>query len=73
MTVTCLVEKQLSCDGSKDDAALKVSVAGGKPPYSYKWESALQGDNPQKLGPGLYLVTVSDSDGKSKIAKAKTS
>lgn len=69
MTVTCLVEKALSCDPNVNDASLVVKINGGQPPYTYAWDQGLTGENPQNLGVGTYLVTVTDSRGQTKIAE----
>ena len=71
MTVSCAIEKGLSCDGNKKDAALKVSVIGGTEPLQYKWNINHSTANPTNLGPGIYEVTVTDADGKTRSAKAK--
>ncbi len=69
MTVTCLLDKMLSCGENKKDASLKVTVTGGAAPYTYAWDGGLTGTNPQKLGPGEYSLTVTDSKGKAKSIK----
>lgn len=72
LIVNCLVDKELSCSGPGNDAALNVRIEGGKAPYTYDWSApGLQGANPQNLAAGTYTVTVTDSNGKSKAAKAK--
>ncbi len=69
MSVTCLLDKPLSCGANKKDAALKVTVSGGTEPYTYAWDGGLTGTNPQNLGPGEYSLTVTDSKGKTKSVK----
>ena len=69
ITVTLLAEKGLSCDASKPDAALKVKITGGQPPYFYQWDKGLKGENPQNLAAGEYALTVTDDKGKTKSAK----
>src|SRR5690606_8738287 len=59
MTVTCLLDKELSCDPQLNDAALIVKIKGGQPPYTYQWDQGLSGENPKNLGEGTYTVTVS--------------
>ena len=66
ITVTALVQKGLSCDFSQADAALKVRVTGGQPPYFYDWDNGLKGENPSGIGAGTYSVTVTDDKGKTK-------
>lgn len=69
MTVTALVDKELSCDPNISDASLTVSIKGGQPPYTYQWEDdRLSGANPSNLGPGQYKLTVTDSKGLAKDA-----
>ncbi len=48
------------CDGK-----LKVNIAGGSPPYSYKWkhDSRLQDTNLENLCAGLYQLEIIDSEG----------
>jgi outer membrane protein OmpA-like peptidoglycan-associated protein len=69
ITVTLLVDKGLSCDASKPDAALKVRITGGQPPYFYDWDGGLKGENPTNLAAGEYSVTVTDDKGKTKSSK----
>ncbi len=69
MTVNCLVEKELSCDTDKNDAALRVKITGGEAPYQFAWSNGLNSANLTNLGPGEYSVTVTDSKGKSKSAQ----
>ena len=60
LSSTILLEKSISCN-KKADGILKVTVAGGIKPYSYKWSSPrLRGPRPINIGPGSYAVTVSD-------------
>ena len=69
MTVTCLLDKELSCDPTINDASLIVKIKGGQPPYTYQWDQGLTGENPQNLSVGTYIVTVTDSRGQSKPAE----
>ncbi|MCB0553107.1 MAG: hypothetical protein KDD02_06105, partial [Phaeodactylibacter sp.] len=69
MTVNILIEKEPSCAGSGKNGALKVKVSGGQPPYDFKWDGGLAGENPKGLAPGSFTLTVSDSKGKTKIAR----
>ncbi|MDH3648843.1 MAG: OmpA family protein [Saprospiraceae bacterium] len=69
LTVTCLLDKPLSCEGKTDDAALAVHINGGQAPFSYTWDDGLEGANPTNLGSGTYIVTVTDSKGQSKVAR----
>lgn len=71
ITVTLLVDKGLSCDAKTPDAALKVRVTGGQPPYFYDWDGGLKGEKPSGLSAGEYSVTVTDDKGKTKSAKVE--
>ncbi len=71
MTVSCSIEKGLDCNQDLNDASLKVKVVGGKPPYQYKWSNDDTSDNPKNLGPGTYVVTVTDTEGNERSAKAQ--
>lgn len=70
MTVTCLIDKELSCAGTSDDASLLVKVLGGTPPYEYSWDNEFSGPNPQNVGPGFYTVVVKDSEGQKRKVSA---
>ncbi|MFN0015979.1 MAG: OmpA family protein [Saprospiraceae bacterium] len=70
LLVTCTVDREVSCVGAGEDAALLVKVSGGKPPYTFAWSNTkIQGDAPAGIGQGTYTVTVTDSAGKSKSGK----
>ncbi|MEO1624020.1 MAG: OmpA family protein [Bacteroidota bacterium] len=71
MTVSCEVSRKLSCEGRQRDAALKVKIIGGLPPYKYRWTNGLRGDAPEGLGAGLYTVTVTDSEDRQKVVSAR--
>ncbi|MEL6864034.1 MAG: OmpA family protein [Bacteroidota bacterium] len=70
MTVSCEVTKPLSCEGNANDASLKVKVIGGREPYAYQWNFDHANSMPEGLGPGLYTVTVTDSEGREKVVSA---
>jgi outer membrane protein OmpA-like peptidoglycan-associated protein len=72
MTVNVVLEKGLDCDQAGNTAALSVRISGGTAPYEYTWaEGKASGANPTDLGEGTYIVTVTDSRGTEKIAKAE--
>ena len=54
----------ISCIGA-DDATLSVSAFGGGEPFTYLWENGETGFQRTNLGPGIYSVQVTDSDGCS--------
>ncbi|GIV33138.1 MAG: hypothetical protein KatS3mg031_0673 [Chitinophagales bacterium] len=51
------------CDGSID-----LTVTGGMPPYTYKWSNGSTSEDPIRLCPGTYAVTVKDKNGYTKAA-----
>lgn len=72
MTVNILLDKGLDCEQAGNTAALEVRVTGGVEPFQYKWaEGKASGAKPTGLGQGTYIVTVTDSRGMEKIAKAE--
>jgi len=71
MTVIVGVKDPLSCLDKASTASLQVRIIGGTPPYKYKWDKGLQGEQPKNLGEGLYQLTVTDSEGAVKVTSAK--
>ena len=71
MTVSCAVEKGVSCEEGAQQGELRVKIFGGQEPYSYTWTNGLEGEHPTNLGPGVYTVTVSDAAGQTRSASAK--
>ncbi len=71
--LTLQVDKELGCNSTVKNAALKVTVSGGEEPYKYQWSgpngaTGLSGATPGNLGPGEYALTVTDAAGKSKTS-----
>jgi len=67
LAVSISEKTKINCAGEK--AALDVQVSGGKPPYTFAWNSpALAGESPTNLDAGDYAVTVTDSKGASQNA-----
>jgi len=70
-TASIAAVSQVTCFGSHDGTAM-VAMAGGAPPYNYSWNCVPQ-QNTQTasgLGPGSYIVTVTDAAGCSATASA---
>ncbi|MEO1263195.1 MAG: OmpA family protein [Bacteroidota bacterium] len=58
--------KQASPEGTADGSAT-VNVKGGKPGYSYNWDSGEKTATAFKLGDGEHQVTVTDKNGCSEV------
>ena len=63
---TDLLVNSISCNGSADGSIL-VSVTGGTEPYSFEWESGETTDLLEDLGPGTYIVSITDQSGCSAV------
>ncbi len=50
-----------SCPTSTDGAAKISNLVGCRPPYSIRWSTDVNGPQVDRLGPGLYTVTVETS------------
>jgi gliding motility-associated-like protein len=46
-----------------NDGSITISPSGGNPGYTYTWSNADQSATASQLGPGTYLLTVTDSRG----------
>lgn len=59
----------ISCFGASD-GAVSVQVEGGSPPYAYQWDDPASSNSPnlENLTPGIYTVTVTDSQNCSATA-----
>jgi len=56
--------------GGLDKASLQVNISGGKPPFSFVWNSpSVSGEAPDGLVAGDYAVTVTDAKGTTKTAQ----
>jgi len=51
----------IPCHGQK--GTLQVQVKGGKRPYKYKWSTTLTGEQPEGVGTGTHIVSVTDAAG----------
>lgn len=60
-----VAEKQkLNCNGDKN-AAVAITVSGGKAPFQYQWNNpGISGEMPKELAAGDYQVTVTDASGQ---------
>ena len=54
----------VSCNGAAD-GTITTNPSGGCPPYSFAWNGGLTGQNPTMVGPGIYTVTMTDSQGST--------
>lgn len=48
------------CSGDMD-GSIDITVIGGAPPYSYNWNHGASVEDPTGLGPGIYVVSVTDA------------
>jgi hypothetical protein len=51
-----------ACPG-ENNAMINLYVSGGTPPYTYLWSTGETSEDIENLGPGLYSVIVTDSNG----------
>ena len=58
----------VTCDGNGADGALRVKVSGGAAPYNFEWSGNAEGDSPSRLSPGTYRLTITDTQGNSRLA-----
>ena len=65
---------QATCTG-KNDGTVRARVFNGKAPYSYRWNTGSTGTELNNIPPGIYELTVTDSEGgtvvESVIMKSK--
>ncbi|MBN4081856.1 T9SS type A sorting domain-containing protein, partial [bacterium AH-315-C07] len=55
-----ITEKDITCSGDAD-GSISVSASGGTSPYSYSWSTDTTLQNLSNLGPGTWVITVSDN------------
>jgi len=72
MTVSLLVDRELTCADDDPGGRLAVRIKGGSEPYRIDWsQQALTGSSADQLMAGTYTVSVTDGAGKSKTATAE--
>lgn len=69
---TFIIQSPIKCFGQKN-GSIKVSINGGKPPYSILWQNGITTDYLKDVPSGEYKVTVVDQSGASSIASGKLS
>lgn len=62
-----------NADCGINNGTATANAAGGSPPYSYSWSNGGSSATITGLSPGTYTVTVTDSQGCSKVATATIS
>lgn len=60
--VVNLTGNNVSCFGAMDGNVF-ASIGGGLPPYTISWNTDHMGDSLLNVGPGTYIITVSDING----------
>jgi len=58
-----------TCYGDQD-GAVEIEVAGGRPPYSYRWSNGATTQNISQVAGGNYTVVVTDANGVEASAMA---
>ncbi|MCS6934042.1 MAG: gliding motility-associated C-terminal domain-containing protein [Chitinophagales bacterium] len=54
--------QNIGCFGN-NTGSINVNVSGGTPAYTYSWNpNTVSGSNPQNLGAGKYIVTITDAN-----------
>jgi len=67
LTVSFLIEEEISCAGS-DDGVVLAEVQGGQAPYTFDWKGInANADRIENLAPGTYVVEVTDGAGCSTV------
>ncbi len=56
-----LTPTHVSCNGGSN-GRINASVSGGTAPFQYLWSNSFTGQNPTGLVPGMYSVTVTDTN-----------
>ncbi|MEE4178584.1 MAG: T9SS type A sorting domain-containing protein [Bacteroides sp.] len=62
------VVNQISAYG-ETDGSISTSVSGGNPPYTYAWSNGETTPDLTDLGPGTYVLTVTDADNCQAVAE----
>jgi outer membrane protein OmpA-like peptidoglycan-associated protein len=69
ISISIIQTSEISCNGASD-AAIEVSVEGGKGPFQYQWDSpAITGQEQGNLLAGTYKLTVTDISGQSSTSE----
>jgi hypothetical protein len=64
LTITTSYAELPRC-GCGTDAAIGIDVSGGSEPYTYLWSNTMTTEDITNVGPGSYIVTVTDANGCS--------
>ncbi len=62
-------DNPLDCRSNEPTASLTTKVAGGQPPYTYKWNTGQTTPDISKLPKGEYVLTVTDAKAAVKTGK----
>ncbi|MEM8890982.1 MAG: ThuA domain-containing protein, partial [Bacteroidota bacterium] len=62
LVATASITNQISCFGANDGAG-QVVVTGGTAPYTYAWSSGSTAATTNNLGPGTYVIDITDANG----------
>jgi gliding motility-associated-like protein len=53
----------------ENNGGIEIQVNGGTTPYTFEWSNASSDEDPINLGPGIYVVTVTDGNGCTMTAQ----
>ncbi|MEP6793526.1 MAG: OmpA family protein, partial [Saprospiraceae bacterium] len=70
LTTSIHQTKEILCN-SNSDAAIEGTVRGGKPPYTYAWNTGQTTTNLSNLAAGNYTLNVTDASGQKSSAELK--
>lgn len=66
MTLTPIIEEEISCFGI-EDGALTVEISAGMAPFSFEWDNVLGDSILNNIGEGNYELLVTDGNGCTAI------
>lgn len=67
--VSVLSTQNITCYGA-NNGAIDLYISGGTPPLTFSWSNGSSTQNLSNIGPGSYVVTVTDANGCVKTATA---
>lgn len=68
--ITLVVSKTDESAANKNDGQVTATANGGTPPLNFVWSTGATTTAILNLGPGIYVLTISDANGCSKTTSA---